>query len=277
MATNNSHPEFSQNSPPWLHCLESCESTNTWAIAHLGTLAHGDVVFTARQTQGRGQRGRVWYAPPGVLTLSVVLDRLAAAQLAGFSLLAGLAMIYAIEEVMPSLQNQLKLKWTNDILLNGRKLAGILCEGVTIANHTQLVVGIGLNRQADFSNIDQIDDSILKPISLHEVASVPDEFIFLDRIRYYLLQATGLLQSSQHSQKHSILQSLLPTLRDRDALLGHSITLELPQERVTGEAAGLDDRGCLLLRLPDQTIRSFLSAHVIWQPTNQTPKPDKPS
>ncbi len=246
--------------PPWLKWLESCSSTNTWAIEHLAQLDHGTVVFTRHQTQGRGQNGRVWYSPPGVLTLSVVLDRIPATQLSGFSLIAGLAVIYAIEDLAPSLQNQLRLKWTNDVWLNQRKLAGVLCEGVTsnLSNGTKLVVGIGLNHHADFTSLEI--STIRNPASLHEVVPiVPNEILILEKLRHYLLQTAGLLQSSQHSSCFSV---LLSAVRDRDALLGKQITIELSGEQISGEAIGIDDRGCLRLRLSDGTIRTFMSGHV---------------
>lgn len=246
--------------PPWLKWLEACSSTNTWAIEHLAQLDHGTVVFTRHQTQGRGQHGRIWHSPPGVLTLSVVLDRLPAAQLPQFSLIAGLAVIYAVEDLVPSLQNQLRLKWTNDVWLHDRKLAGILCEGITsgVSNGTKLVIGIGLNYRADFSNI--AIQSVKNPISLHEVVSVlPDEHLLIEKLRHYLLQLAGLMQLSIHSSRFA---NLLSTVRERDALLGKFVTIEISQEQISGEAIGIDDRGCLRLRLPDGTIRTFMSGHI---------------
>lgn len=248
--------------PPWLEWLEVCPSTNTWAIEHLAQLDHGTVVVTRHQTHGRGQNGRIWYSPPGVLTLSVILDRIPTSQLSGFSLIAGLAVVYAIEDLIPSLQNQLRLKWTNDVWLNQRKLAGILCEGVTnsLSNGTKLVVGIGLNHHADFANLEI--SSIRNPISLHEVVPIiPHEVPLLERLRHYLLQTAGLFQSSQHL---SCLSTLLAAVRDRDALLGKQITIELSGEQISGEAIGIDDRGYLRLQLSDGTIRVFISGHVIF-------------
>ncbi len=246
--------------PPWLKHLEECSSTNAWAIEHLSDLDHGTVVFTRHQTHGRGQQGRIWHSPPGVLTLSVVLDQLPAAQLPQFSLIAGLAVIYAIEDLIPSLQNQLRLKWTNDVWLSDRKLAGILCEGVTsgMNNGTKLVVGIGFNYQADFSHLDS--QTVKNPISLHEVVSVlPNEYFLIEKLRSYLLQLAGLIQSSIHSSRSS---DLLSVVEERDALLGKFITIETSQEQISGEAIGIDDQGCLRLRLPDDTVRTFMSGHV---------------
>jgi BirA family biotin operon repressor/biotin-[acetyl-CoA-carboxylase] ligase len=246
--------------PPWLTWLEACSSTNTWAIEHLPQLDHGTVVFTRHQTQGRGQHGHIWHSPPGVLTLSVVLDRIPAAQLHQFSLIAGLAVIYAVEDLVPSLQNQLRLKWTNDVWLHDRKLAGILCEGVTssVSNGTKLVIGVGLNYRAGFSDL--AIQSAKNPISLHEVVpALPGEHLLIEKLRHYLLQLAGLMQLSIHSSRFS---DLLSAVRERDALLGKFITIETSQEQISGDAIGVDDRGCLQLRLPDDTIRTFMSGHV---------------
>ncbi len=246
--------------PPWLTWLEACPSTNTWAIEHLAHLDHGTVVFTRHQTHGRGQQGRVWHSLPGVLTLSVVLNQLPAAQLPQFSLIAGLAVIYAIEDLVPALQKQLRLKWTNDIWLHERKLAGILCEGVTsgVGNGTKLVIGIGLNYDAKVSDLDI--QSAKSPISLHEVVLViPDEYLLIEKLRFYLLQLSGLMQSLSHSSR---LSDLLSVVQERDALLGKFITIETSGETISGDAIGIDDHGCLRLRLADGTIRTFMSGHV---------------
>lgn len=248
--------------PPWLHWLDRCPSTNTWALDRLPTLQHGDVVFTPQQTAGRGQHGRIWYAPPGGLTASFVLDAIPAAQLPGLSLAAGLAVVYAIEDLLPELQNELRLKWSNDVILDGGKLAGILCEGVTqgATQETKVVVGVGLNRCVGFAQAGIDARSMGNPISLHQVvATVPNQEAILTRLRHYLLETAGLLRST------SGFAALLPTLRQRDWLVGKPIAIQQGQEQICGIAAGIDDRGCLLLKLADGTIRAFASGHILLQ------------
>ncbi|MBC7969573.1 MAG: biotin--[acetyl-CoA-carboxylase] ligase [Verrucomicrobia bacterium] len=251
--------------PAWLHWLDTCSSTNTWAIAHLASLQHGDVVFTPQQTAGRGQRGR-WHSPEGVLTASFVLEQVPVAQLPIVSLGAGLAVIYAVEDLLP-LQGVLRLKWANDVLLKGRKLAGILCEASANGSMGRVVVGIGLNRCVDFEQAGLDDNAIGQAISLHQVSQVvPDTLLLLERLRHYLLQTAGLLQSKSPDPLVSPgLKSLLPALRSRDALLGQPICVEVGNERVAGEAAGISDRGHLLLQLPNGVVRSFVSGHILWQ------------
>ncbi|WP_348250569.1 biotin--[acetyl-CoA-carboxylase] ligase [Stenomitos frigidus] len=259
---------MSRSQPPlpiWLHWLESCPSTNSWAIAHLPQLQHGDVVYTPQQTAGRGQHGRVWHSPPGVLTASFVLEHIPVAQLPVISLGAGLSVIYAVEDLLPSLQGTLRLKWSNDVLLNGRKLAGILCEATASGTLGRVVVGIGLNCRVDFEQAGLDISTIGQAISLHQVSPlVPDPLLLLDRLRHYLLQTAGLLKPEQNTGESTGLTALLPALRSRNALLGHTIIVETGSEQVTGQAAGISDRGYLLLQLPNGEVRSFVSGHILW-------------
>jgi BirA family transcriptional regulator, biotin operon repressor / biotin---[acetyl-CoA-carboxylase] ligase len=252
--------------PSWLHWLDTCPSTNTWALAHRDKLQHGDVVFTEQQTAGRGQHGRTWQAPAGVLTASFVLD--VSQPLTGFSLAAGLAVIYAVEELLPELH--LQLKWPNDVWLQQRKLAGILCE--TSAN--RLVVGVGLNYAVNFSETQQ---AMLKhPMSLHQVVrSVPSPLQLLIMLRRYLLQAASLYANAEPGEPCTRLTKLLPELNRRNALQGQQINIQMPQETLSGKVVGIDTLGGLLLQLADQSVRSVISGHVDTQIGNPLHKVEK--
>lgn len=228
----------------WLYELESCESTNTWALEQLSQLHHGDVVFTRNQTAGRGQFDRVWLSQPGILTTSVVLD-LAIAQLSGFSLVAGLAVIDAIETLLPNHQHRLGLKWTNDVFAEGQKLAGILCESRLKANQARAVIGIGLNNST-------IPESVTQAISLSQIsATVPDEKVLLVQLRESLMK---LCQKS--------LAELLLEIRSRDVLLGKAIVFESTNGTLTGEGAGIDEEGRLLIQ-SSEGARAFRSGRVL--------------
>lgn len=255
--------------PAWLHWLDACSSTNTWAIAHFSQLQHGDVVYTPQQTAGRGQHGRVWHSPPGVLTASFVLENIPVAQLPVLSLGAGLAVTYAVESLLPALQEVLQLKWPNDVLLHGHKLAGILCEASANSRIGRVVVGVGLNRCVDFKQAELAADMVGTAISLHQVSPiVPDTLSLLERLRHYLLQTVGLLKQEKSETHNSAgLTALLPALRHRDALLGQLITIDRAGEKVSGEAIGISDRGHLLLRSSNGEVQSFVSGHILWQPS----------
>jgi BirA family transcriptional regulator, biotin operon repressor / biotin---[acetyl-CoA-carboxylase] ligase len=256
--------------PHWLHWLETCPSTNTWAIHNAGHLHHGDVIFTQKQTAGRGQNDRTWHSPAGVLTASVVLTQIPSVQLPELSLAAGLAVIYAVEDLVVDCQNRFRLKWPNDVLFNGRKLAGILCEASSFGAEGRVVVGIGLNRCVEIKHetLKAISHQI---VSLHQVsATVPTELELLEKFRSYLMQLAGLLRYKNnepdhqaHYQAHHGFSALLPSLRNRDALNGQTITLAVGQQSIMGQAAGISDRGHLLLRLQNGDIQAFASGHIV--------------
>lgn len=124
--------------------LDSCPSTNDKAkrLARGGAAA-GTAVVASAQTSGRGTRGRTWHSPPGLgLYLSVIL-RPPVPDLAGLPLRAARAVRDAVESVSGL---AVSIEPPNDIVWEGRKLGGILCEtGFTGAVLDFAVVGVGLN------------------------------------------------------------------------------------------------------------------------------------
>ena len=133
-----------------VHWLESTASTNDLAarLAESGA-EEGTIVVAERQTAGRGRHGRVWFSPPGAgLYVSVIVrpasdgsnDENPAALL---TLASGVAIAEAVRAVtgLPA-----EIKWPNDVLIGGRKLAGILAEAAVQAGMLQfVVVGFGVN------------------------------------------------------------------------------------------------------------------------------------
>lgn len=258
-------PQPCPNPRHWLHTLDTCASTNTWAIARAVKLHHGDVIFTKQQTHGRGQQGRTWHAPTGVLTASFVLDNLNPNLLPGLSLAAGLAVIYAIEDLVPECRDMLRLKWPNDVWIHRQKLAGILCEATcsNVSGKTRAVVGIGLNRCVDFAAAGLDERDLGNAVSLHSIATkVPDELCLLDRLRHYLLELADMFSTAERPAQKSGLALLLPELRRRDGLIGCNVAIELSSETICGEAVGIDGSGRLLVCLAGDRIQAFTSGRV---------------
>jgi len=116
------------------------------ALARAGA-ADGTLVWADEQTAGRGRRGRPWLSPPGNLYLSLVLrPECAASRAAQLGFVAALGLGDALQPLVgPALQ--LRYKWPNDLIANGRKLAGILLESETSVSDGVdfVVVGIGVN------------------------------------------------------------------------------------------------------------------------------------
>lgn len=130
---------------PALHVFGSVTSTNDVAreLAEAGA-PEGTTVLADEQTRGRGRRGRTWRSDPGrSLILSMVARPPTLAGEAVLSLRLGLATARAIEDVTPL---AVGLKWPNDLLVDGRKVGGMLCEGAVEGDRPAFVVaGTGIN------------------------------------------------------------------------------------------------------------------------------------
>ena len=127
-----------------LRAYRSLESTQTVARAWAAAGApEGAVVLADYQTAGRGQHGRSWTAPAGTaLLFSVVLrPRLPIARWPELPLAAGCAVAEGVESVGPLVA---RLKWPNDVVIDGRKVAGVLTEGVA-GERPLVVLGVGVN------------------------------------------------------------------------------------------------------------------------------------
>jgi BirA family biotin operon repressor/biotin-[acetyl-CoA-carboxylase] ligase len=205
---------------PRLH-LRATDSTNTRARELAGAGApDGTVVTAAAQSAGRGRQGRGWSAPPGRALLCSVVIREPPRLL---PLAAGVAVAQTIER-------EVTLKWPNDVLLNGRKIAGILVEGRP--QERWAVVGIGLNvalAPEDFpSELAQRATTLgLEPSAIEPT---------LGRLLAQLERWVGASE-----------RDVLDAFSRRDELRGHDISWS----GGAGVAAGIDGDGRLLVDTTD--------------------------
>ena len=130
----------SHNSVNELYYLEEVDSTNTWAKANLDKFGPVGAVYTTSQTAGRGRRGHTWINASGQALYYTVVLKTEQAQPESLPLFASMAVADALEQRYGI---QCQIKWPNDLLLNGKKIVGILCEGAPDGH--SIVVGIGIN------------------------------------------------------------------------------------------------------------------------------------
>ncbi|MGA7265262.1 MAG: biotin--[acetyl-CoA-carboxylase] ligase [Stellaceae bacterium] len=131
-----------------LLCYDSIGSTNDEAKHRARDGAEeGTLVWALEQSAGHGRRGRVWSSPRGNLYLSLILRPDCPVSRAGqLGFVAALAVGRALRAILPRIE-RLAYKWPNDVLLNGRKIAGVLLESETVGSEklSFVVVGVGVN------------------------------------------------------------------------------------------------------------------------------------
>lgn len=231
--------------------LDAVDSTNSVALAKARAGERGDLWITAReQTAGRGRRGRAWVSPAGNLYASLLLVGACAPERAPqLSFVAALALHDAVAELAP-VGWRLQLKWPNDLLLDGAKVAGILVEGETLATGGfAAVIGIGVN-----CSIHPAETTY--PATDFAVAGLdvkPDAL-------FPLLSRTMRLRLAQWERGANFAAIRVDWLA-RAARLGEPILLRAPKD-VHGIFAGVDEQGRLLLRAPSGAIQAFAAADI---------------
>ena len=138
---------------------DSTESTNDNAKEHLKTQKNLFSIHLAeQQISGRGRNNRKWVSPHGKnIYLSLGWkSRLLHSQLEGLSLAVATSLVSSLEEFTSS---DLKIKWPNDLLINKKKISGILIETTDSENGLDVVIGIGINVHMDKSEGSEIDQS----------------------------------------------------------------------------------------------------------------------
>jgi BirA family biotin operon repressor/biotin-[acetyl-CoA-carboxylase] ligase len=238
-----------------LHVLDEVGSTNDLAMALADAGApHGTAVVAERQTQGRGRLGRTWESPPGVgLWASVVLrPAVPAAAAPAMTLGGGVATAEAIEAEAGI---PVALKWPNDVLVDGRKVAGILTELRTRDEAVaHLVVGIGINVHQGRSEF---------PPELAETAISIRQATGRAVSRVRLLQRLfARLEAWSRRFVDEGPGAVVAAAAARMPMLGQRVVAVAGAERWEGTAARLDGDGALVIVLPGGGTRRVLAAEV---------------
>ena len=224
--------------------FKTLDSTNAEAIRRANAGAGGPTwFFTHEQTQSRARRGRAWDSGAGNFSASLLLRPEGGLEKAALrSFVAAIALREALIEVCGR-EDIFSLKWPNDVLLNGRKLAGILLESGTDASGPYLCIGIGVNL-ANEPAVEFIEEGAFAPISLRSVIGMtidPEEFLTtlaaaFDRWEWQF-QQYGFAPIRTEWLNHA-------------TRLGEVITAKMMNRTEVGVFETVDETGAIVLRTP---------------------------
>ncbi|MGG4396788.1 biotin--[acetyl-CoA-carboxylase] ligase [Paenibacillus thiaminolyticus] len=238
-----------------LRIVEKTESTQNEAAAWAKEgVPEGAVVLAEEQTGGRGRQGHVWHSPAGKgVWMSIVLrPRIPLPYTPHLTLLGAVAMFRAMKKLTSA---PLGIKWPNDILADGKKVAGILLESAAEDERLLYVIaGIGISVNldpADFPEELQERATSLKIVTGQEVDRASLVAACLQELEqlYRLYEEEGFAPIGTLWEAQSI-------------TLGRQVTIETPQGLLQGIAEGLDESGALLLRDKTGTVQKVFSGDV---------------
>ena len=242
--------QLRQNLAPYpIHYQPIIDSTNEFLLQHFEQLPKGALCLTEHQQAGRGRRGRQWQSPfAGQIILSFTWQVPQSRGLNGLSCVIALGVMHAFLEL--GLYG-FQVKWPNDILINERKLAGILVEIVNNKNgQFNLVVGIGMNVSLG------VQQNINQPwAEMHEFYSDVSREELIEQM------VKSIYQYLQQFEQHGINAEWQQQWLEHDAFWSMPVNLIGERETISGIAQGIDENGYLQLKT-EQGIVKFNAGEV---------------
>lgn len=234
--------------------LPSVSSTNTWAKDHAHEFAANEVtaITADKQTHGRGRYARVWHSPQGqnlYLSLAFFLEDhnikpFALCQLASLTL----------EEFLHTHGIIAKIKWPNDLLVNGKKIVGVLTERKEVHNVPFIVLGIGLNVNMNADELREIPQSAtsmsLEKHQTYSLEAIKESYVHLFVKRLEEAKANNFANVWSHWQK------------SLQWMLQQPVCIQTSAKRLQGKVIALQGDGSLLLESIDGAQHTVESADV---------------
>lgn len=237
--------------------LASTDSTNTRCVEHAKDGDPGKLWVRAKtQTAARGSRGRDWQSDEGNLFASLLLLNPAeggyASVLSGLTFVTSLALLWAIKEASADDTN-VKLKWPNDVLVNGKKCAGILLENQNIQGKAALVIGIGVNCVSHPSNTNYPATDLS-----HQGIAISAEQLFMSLVAHM----DGFISQWDRGRNFAEIRQLWL----KHAIgLGKPIRVKIPgQADETGIFETIDETGLLILDQENGTKKRISAADIFF-------------
>lgn len=214
----------------------------------------GTVIIAERQSAGKGRLGRRWFSPVGGIWLSIILyPQLSPSYIPRMTLMTAIAIVKAIERCA---QIKAQIKWPNDILINEKKVCGILTEmSAELDMINWVVVGIGINaniNQGEFPKDIKDSSTSLKEVLGEKISRVRLVQIFLEEFEKYYERL-----------KRKEFSSVLKEWKSYSHTLRKKIKIDIGEKIITGEAIDINEEGALIFKKEDGELVKIISGTII--------------
>ena len=234
-------------------CFDILDSTQEYGKELAKTESvHGTLIVADTQTAGKGRRGRIWQSPKGTtISMSLCLEpEISVEHISGLTLVMALAVAEAIKEVTSS---EPQIKWPNDIVVNGKKICGILTELCFQNGKGVMIIGVGIN-----VNTEEFPEEIREIASSLKIETGKEicrEALIASVMKYF----ERFYEQYEKTEDLSLLREAYENmLANRDRYV-HVLD---PQQPYHGVAKGITDAGNLIVVREDGTICEVYSGEV---------------
>lgn len=212
------------------------------------------MVMSESQTKGKGRRSRYWECPPGRgILMSVILrPQIAIREIPQLTLLAGVAVAESLQRTSGCAAG---IKWPNDIIIDGKKVCGILAESMVSKRYGQaVIIGVGINVNQEQHELPPDCRETSTSLKLKTGHNLPRLQILKEFINSWDEHYRCFLNSGPRYVKEKWLAY--------NHTLGRSVTVHRGSDSISGQAVDLSDNGGLLVQLKDGEIKEFLADDV---------------
>jgi BirA family biotin operon repressor/biotin-[acetyl-CoA-carboxylase] ligase len=234
-----------------IYVFNELDSTQDYANAlPITESVHGTIVIAKKQNVGKGRIGRSWISPEGGLWMSIVIrPDFKADNIIFTQFIAALAVVDAIKQAT---NIRSRLKWPNDVLINEKKVCGILVDINLESKDKKIVMGLGLNANIKSSLInnyltaDNTKATTLKEEYGHEIDLLSLTKSIVDKIEYYY----NFISSGKSS-------GIIELWKQNSDMLGRRAIVYDGIQKIIGEVVDIDQDGSLVMKLGDDSIKKI--------------------
>ncbi len=233
-----------------IHAFDEQDSTQDYAnsLPNIESM-HGTLVIARKQRRGKGRMGRTWISPEGGLWMSIIFrPKFNVNNIIFTQFMGALAIAEAIMEIT---NIRCALKWPNDVMINEKKVCGILVDVNLESKDKVIVMGVGLNANIETSSVnDNLTDNSIKATSLKKEYGTDIDLVHLtkaiiDRVEYYYYE---LLSTGKTLE-------IMDLWKKNSDIIGKKGIVYDGNEKVVGKVIDIDNDGSLLMKLEDSSIK----------------------
>jgi BirA family biotin operon repressor/biotin-[acetyl-CoA-carboxylase] ligase len=212
---------------------------------------HGTIVIAKKQDMGKGRIGRTWISPEGGLWMSIIFrPNFSVDNIIFIQFIGALAVANAIREIT---KIDCKLKWPNDVLINEKKVCGILVDVNLENENNKIVMGIGLNANIDSSLINNfLNDGNIKATTLKEECGNDIDLLFLIK---------SILEKLEHyydALSRGKTLEIIDSWKEKSEMFGKKAIVYDGNEKLIGHVIDIDQNGGLVMKLTDGSVKNII-------------------